>query len=199
MHKVYLISLVLVFFSHTISGQDTVQSAEEFQKELDRDYKDPKKSPLKQGAMDFKGHDFFAIDSTYRVTANFVRTLNALPFKMQTTTSRTPTYEKYGEANFEIHGEVLTLHIYQSHNLRDTAAYENYLFLPFNDATNGEETYTGGRFLDLEIPDGDTILIDFNKAYNPYCAYAKGYSCPIPPKENTLPVKILAGVKKPKK
>ncbi|WP_430966107.1 DUF1684 domain-containing protein [Spongiimicrobium sp. 2-473A-2-J] len=199
MYNVYPILLAVIFFNLSLSGQDTIQSAEEFQKELEEDYRNPEKSPLKQRAKDFKGHAFFAIDSTYRVRANFVRTLNALPFQMQTTTSRTPTYEKYGEATFEIHGEVMVLNIYQSHNLRETAEYKDYLFLPFNDATNGEETYAGGRFLDLEIPEGDTILIDFNKAYNPYCAYAKEYSCPIPPKENTLAVKILAGVKKPKK
>ena len=61
--------------------------------------------------------------------------------------------------------------------------------------TNGEKTYQGGRFIDIRIPDGDSVFIDFNKAYNPYCAYNTDYSCPIPPKENDLNVRIMAGVK----
>jgi len=75
--------------------------------------------------------------------------------------------------------------------------YEALLFLPFNDTTNGADSYGGGRYIDLKIPseESKTIRIDFNKSYNPYCAYNAKYSCPIPPKENDLPIAILAGVK----
>jgi uncharacterized protein (DUF1684 family) len=74
--------------------------------------------------------------------------------------------------------------------------YAKYLFLPFGDQTNAISTYGSGRFLDLTIPDGDTLIIDFNKAYNPLCAYGNPkYSCPIPPKENQIPIKIPAGMK----
>jgi uncharacterized protein (DUF1684 family) len=75
--------------------------------------------------------------------------------------------------------------------------YKNYLFVPFKDMTNGKETYGGGRYLDLETTDiqNDSVILDFNKAYNPYCAYSNGYSCPIPPKENHLAVSIEAGEK----
>ncbi len=76
-----------------------------------------------------------------------------------------------------------------------TTDFENYLFLPFTDLTNGNGTYGGGRYIDLEIPKGDTMVIDFNKSYNPYCAYNGKYSCPIPPKENDLNIAIKAGVK----
>ena len=69
------------------------------------------------------------------------------------------------------------------------------MFLPFTDLTNGEETYEGGRYIELEIPDKNYIVIDFNKAYNPYCAYNYIYSCPIPPEENDLKIEIKAGVK----
>ena len=73
--------------------------------------------------------------------------------------------------------------------------YENYLFIPFRDITSGDETYGGGRYLDFRIPETDSVTIDFNLSYNPYCAYNHKYSCPIPPAENSLPVKILAGEK----
>ena len=115
---------------------------------------------------------------------------------MKTTTNRLPKYEVYGIASFELNGNGYQLNIYQSHRLRETDEYKNYLFLPFNDLTNGDETYGGGRFIDLEIPDNDSIIIDFNKAYNPYCAYNPKYSCPIPPEENDLDVHISAGIKK---
>ena len=71
----------------------------------------------------------------------------------------------------------------------------DHLFLPFTDNTNGVETYGGGRYIDLKIPAGNTINIDFNKAYNPYCAYSDKYSCPIPPPENHLDIEIKAGIK----
>lgn len=83
--------------------------------------------------------------------------------------------------------------------MRGKENYKNHLFLPFTDATGGAETYKGGRYIDLEISEESIIVIDLNKAYNPYCAYADGYSCPVPPQENNLRVKILEGIKKPRK
>ena len=70
------------------------------------------------------------------------------------------------------------------------------MFLPFSDETNGIESYGGGRYIDLRIPEGNTLIIDFNSAYNPYCAYNDKYSCPIVPRENYLRTRIEAGVKK---
>ena len=74
-------------------------------------------------------------------------------------------------------------------------AYEDYLFLPYTDLTSGDGSYGGGKYLDLKTPEGNTIIIDFNKAYNPYCAYSHRYSCPVPPEENDLLVRIEAGVR----
>jgi hypothetical protein len=87
------------------------------------------------------------------------------------------------------------LEIYQDPSLFAEEKFKNHLFLPFTDLTNGIQSYTGGRYIDLKIPEGDSILVDFNKAYNPYCAYNKKYSCPIVPEVNRLEVAILAGVK----
>jgi len=198
MIKTFFIFLMALGVCSTTSAQKE-QTAIEFQQELTAQYKNPEESPLKEKAKYFEGHDFFPIDSTFRVKAKFVRSLNAIPFQMKTTTSRLPIYEKFGEAHFTIHGKKLVLSIFQSHKLRETEEYKNHLLLPFTDSSNGEESYTGGRFIDLEIPNTDVIVIDFNKAYNPYCAYVTGYSCAIPPAENDLDIKILAGVMKPKK
>ena len=178
------------------TGQTHQDSIIEFQNELNDFYSDKEKSPLtKKDLEKFRGHNFFAIDKNFKVEAKFERVVDAVPFLMKTSTDRLPTYEVYGVATFQIDGQTLQLNIYQNHRLRETEEYKNYLFLPFTDLTNGNETYSGGRFIDMEIPEGDIIVIDFNKAYNPYCAYNKKYSCPIPPKENDLPVHIYAGIK----
>lgn len=198
MRKTFLI-FILGFNLCTITNAQEEQTAVEFQQELNLQYASPEESPLKKKAKYFKGHDFFPIDSMFCVKAKFVRSLNAIPFQMKTTGDRLPIYEKYGEAHFTIQGKDLILSIFQSHKLRETEEFKNHLFLPFTDLSNGEESYTGGRFIDLEIPYDESIIIDFNKAYNPYCAYTEGYSCTIPPEENDLDVEILAGVKKPKK
>ena len=188
--------IVFLFGLLTVAAQTHKEEITKYQEELNKEYKDPLKSPLtKKDFKKFKGHDFFPINEALKVTAHFQRTENAIPFLMKTTTDRLPTYEVYGIATFEIEGVEYRLNIYQSHSLRTTPLYKNYLFLPFTDLTNGEDSYAGGRFIGLEIPEGDSILIDFNKAYNPYCAYNPKYSCPIPPEENHLEMRIEAGVK----
>ncbi len=143
----------------------------------------------------FEGLAFYPIDLKYRVVATFVRTPNEKPFLMPTTTERLPEYVKYGEAHFEIDNKELKLMLYKStDSWGDPEKYGNQLFLPFTDLTSGDGSYGGGRFIDLIIPKGETIIIDFNRAYNPYCAYNSKYSCPIPPRENDLQVRIEAGV-----
>lgn len=196
-----LLLIILVLNSIWSFGQsDTVyiEEIEDYQRELNRSFANPEESPLEQ--EDFKkftGLPFFPINRDFRIEAKFVRTPNQLPFRMPTTTSRLPVYEKYGEAHFELEGKNVVLDVYQSHELRETNEYEDYLFLPFSDLTNGKETYGGGRYLGLSIPEGDSIVIDFNKAYNPYCAYNAGYSCPKVPEQNFIDAEIKAGVRAP--
>jgi uncharacterized protein (DUF1684 family) len=143
----------------------------------------------------FKALEFYPIDLKYRVVAKFVRTPNEKPFLMPTTTERLPEYVKYGEAHFMIEDKNLKLELYQSTEHDKEEGYEDYLFLPFTDLTSGDGSYGGGRFLDARIPKGNQMILDFNKAYNPYCAYNSKYSCPIPPRVNDLLVRIEAGVK----
>jgi uncharacterized protein (DUF1684 family) len=169
-----------------------------FQYELNTQYSDIEESPLtEEDLKTFKALDFFPIDKNYKVEAEFELTPDTPIFEMPTTTERLPLYRKYGIAKFTLNGKRLELSLYQSQNLMTSLEFENYLFLPFNDTSNGKTTYGGGRFIDLEIPEkgSKTIIIDFNKAYNPYCAYNHKYSCPIPPAENNLPIEILVGVK----
>ena len=171
-----------------------------FQKSLNAEYKDATTSPLtEEDLKDFQGLDFFDVDSTFVVTAKFIRTPDEKPFKMKTTTDRLPVYTKYGELIFNLKGQKDTLSVYQNQELMTEENYKDYLFLPFLDETNGLESYGGGRYIDLRIPNGDSLVIDFNTAYNPYCAYNHKYSCPIVPRENYLKTRIEAGVKDFKK
>ena len=167
-----------------------------FQETMNESFADPDNSPLPDRyRIHFNGLDFFPPDTTYQVWARLIRTPEALPFSMPTTTDRLALERKYGTLVFELQGHALELEVYQSPDLILEEAYVDYLFLPFSDATNGNETYSGGRYIDLRIPTSDSVLIDFNKAYNPYCAYNPKYSCPIVPKQNRLPIPVRAGVK----
>jgi hypothetical protein len=104
---------------------------------------------------------------------------------------------RVGTLTFTIHDTTLHLTVYKSLLLSSNSAYANYLFIPFTDITTGDETYGSGRYLDIELSDikNNFVELDFNKAYNPYCAYSTNYNCPIPPKENNLSIAIKAGEK----
>ncbi len=167
-----------------------------FQKELNAEFRDPNTSPLPDRyRKDFEGLDFFEPDTTYQVWARLARTPEALPFDMPTTTDRLSRERRYGTLYFELSGQLMALEVYQNLELMLQDGMENYLFLPFTDGTNGTETYSGGRYIDLRVPQGDSILLDFNKAYNPYCAYNAKYSCPIVPAVNHIDQEIRVGVK----
>ena len=166
--------------------------------EQNKKFKDPERSPLnEEDRKHFSKLPFFEINKDYRIEAEFTRTPGEQPFEMPTTTDRLPVYMKYGVANFELEGNSIELEIYQNVELRNHPQYGNQLFLPFTDLTNGKESYAGGRYIDLEIPESDEIIIDFNKSYNPYCAYNSKYSCPIPPEANRIDISIFAGIKAP--
>ena len=208
--KYYFLSLSLVIFAcgqekkyhdsqekaTPITTSDKLASILQFQEELNEEFKDPEVSPLPDRyRKDFEGLDFFKPDTNYIIAAKFTRTPDAIPFLMPTTTERESEEVVYGIVNFKLNGKEFALEVYQNSELTLKEGYVDYLFLPFTDNTNGTETYGGGRYLDLKIPDGDVIILDFNKAYNPYCAYNKKYSCPLVPSINKIDTKVMAGVR----
>ena len=189
--------LIFLFCSVVAFAQKDLSASEKFQAELNQSFSDSLKSPLtKEDLQHFKELDFFPINEKYIVEAKFVRTKKEKAFAMKTTTSRTPLYVKYGELHFTIDEKEFKLNVYQNIDLSKKPGYADYLFLPFSDLTCGKESYIGGRYVDMRMQKGKTWTIDFNKAYNPYCAYNYKYSCPIVPLENDLDIEILAGVKK---
>jgi len=171
-----------------------------------RSYKDSIQNYLKNYVDSHevvKGEDrkhlhFFDVDPKYRVVAKFEKVETAQWFEMPTSGKIKKVFRQYGVLSFTINDTLVKMNLYQSQGLMGSDQYKNYLFLPFTDATSGLETYESGRYIDLlttDIKNGE-VVVDFNKAYNPYCAYVSGvYNCPVPPKENHLKVAIRAGEK----
>lgn len=199
MKKLFAAAALLII-SFGYSQECSEAASKETQKKLNEEYSDAKTSPLtKDDLATFKSLDFYPVDTKYCVTAKFTRTPKEVPFNMATTTGRAAKYVKYGELTFTLNGKQHKLNIYQSPDVIKMEGYHDHLFLPFTDNTNGEGSYAGGRYIDMKLPKGDTMQIDFNAAYNPYCCYNHNYSCPIPPSQNYLDTDVKAGVKAYKK
>lgn len=193
--------LMLCYAGTQLGAQDKdyrtiVESNRAYRAKLNREYADTATSPLPPAkAARFDSLPFYPVDTTYYLKAHLERVDSARPFAMKTTTGRKARYRVFGYATFRLNGKMHRLAVYQNLRLLRMKKYKDYLFLPFTDRTNGESTYAGGRYIELSIPENDTLIIDFNKAYNPYCAYNARYSCPIPPRENHLKTAVKAGVR----
>jgi len=147
---------------------------------------------------DKKSLQFYPINESFRFNCRFERIENSPWFMMETSGLVKKSHRIYGKVHFTLNDTAVTLCVYQSQDLMKVNQLKDYLFIPFMDATTGEETYESGRYFDFSIKEikGNTLTVDFNKAYNPYCAYITGYNCPVPPAENRISVAILAGEKK---
>ena len=167
-----------------------------YQNELNQKYRNPSTSPLKpEDLVKFEGHDFFPLDSQFVVEAAFTKSETLSHIELETSLNQKIKFQEYGVASFTIQGQELELTVYLPSVLARRYEGREYLFIPFYDLTNGDQTYGGGRYVECDIPEGKILNIDFNHAYNPYCAYNDKYSCPIPPKSNMLNVNVTAGVK----
>lgn len=195
MNRAILSVIFLFLISFGAAAQSYKRSIKKFQKELDQSYADPSSSPLPPEKINgFEGLPYFPIDESYQVVAKFQKLPASTLYTFKTSDNQLRDYERYALAVFSLDGREYQLTLYKSTAKKITPGYENSLFLPFTDHTTGKETYGGGRYMDVKIPEGDEIVLDFNRAYNPYCAYSDRYSCPLPPKENDLSAAIQAGV-----
>lgn len=190
------------FHRSTLQRSQPLNPTEEifaFRHELNEQYAADTGSPLNEALrarfMEIGPHPFYPIDLAYRIEADLEVYKEPELIQFKTSTSRMAEYMIYGKATFELNGQATELFIYQPKQRSPDPRYKDHLFLPFRDLTSGETTYGGGRYVDLQIPEDPTkIVIDFNKAYHPYCAYTTGYSCPIPPAENFIDQEVKAGI-----
>ena len=189
--------LVLLLSLALLPGKD------EYIKQLEKHRKAEQKkwagndSPIKNSKerKRFPGLQFYPIDPAWKIEATFTKYDADDRVIMPTSAHKEKEYAKYGILNFKIKGMDYDLIVYQNVKHRETEEYKNALFVPFTDQTNGNQTYGGGRYMDLTAPLGEKVILDFNYCYNPYCAYSDGYNCTIPPPENFLAARITAGIK----
>ena len=196
--RTFLAFLFLVVFNFGF-GQEKFDFAavEKFQNGLNSVCLNPEISPLsKKQRTTFKTLDFFPINEKFFVIAKFVRTDAGKPIRIDDNVFIKPKFIKYGEATFSIDGKTFKLDVYCQLGDLKSIEYKDKLFLPFTDFTTGRESYIGGRFVDLIMPTGDTIIIDFNRSYNPCSAFRNIYPKSKVPLENDLKIEIEAGVKK---
>ena len=164
-----------------------------FRSEKNRSFRQAEESPLSTTQKaDFDSLKYYPGEPTLIPHADISRNATPDTTLLQMSDNKSEKYLNWGQVKFTINNAPQQLRIYLKANGTDST-----LFIPFTDLTNGRETYGGGRYLDAPIPklNEPEITLDFNRAYNPYCAYNNEYSCPVPPAENRLQVAIAAGEK----
>ncbi len=193
--KLLFLLFSLFLFALQTRAQQFGEEIAAFREQYKSQFLKDSQSPLKKEDIAFL--TFYEPDESFRVKCQFKPLRKSEPFELPTSSGKTKTYVVFGQLKFRLNGQRLRLNVYRSPDLMRNPLYEDYLFIPFKDLTNGKDTYGGGRYLDLRMREieGDRIWLDFNKAYNPYCAFSEGYSCPIPPKENHLKTRVEAGEK----
>lgn len=194
MKRIFIL-LSIIIVTNTLYGQSSIETTETWRNNYIADHLKETRSPIKYQQV--KDLDFYAPNENYQVEATVELIYEYDGFTMLTHAGKEKTYYRYAKCTFEINNEKQILYLYQSKSLIQKKEYRDHLFLPFYDTTNYVSTFGGGRYMDFKLDDikENKITIDFNKAYNPYCAYAGGFNCPIPPKENRLNIAIEAGEK----
>jgi len=197
MKKIWFLSIVVILFVGCTALQDDyILAIEQERQAKDSLFLIEAESPLsKDQILEFAGLKYFPINTKYKIEAR-LQVLDSLSIvQLKTSTDRLPDYRIYGYVYFDLEGKSHKLTAFKSIALQNDTLYNDLLFLPFTDNNSSNITYGGGRYIDFKIPVGDTFILDFNKAYNPYCAYNHKWSCVIPPRENSLQIAINAGEK----
>ena len=202
----FLSTIVYYSLSNNDSPEDYVTLILREREEKDEFMKSGSESPFRsvstltdekkssQINIDIKKLNYFVPDLKFKVNANLVPIENKKVIVLPTSDGKEKQYLEYAFAEFKLEGKENKLLILE---IMNTGPYKGTLFLAFADETSAHETYGAGRYIDLKkIPGATSIVLDFNKAYNPYCAYSNNFSCPFPPKENVLTVAVKVGEKK---
>lgn len=194
MKKIFLYFLL---FPLCCQAQDYYKEIEKFRNKYIAEHLLEERSPIKYKQV--HQLQFFEIDKAYQLHCKVELINDSKGFEILTYSGKKRIYYKYAKVHFEWAEKKHVLFIYQSKDLIQKKEYRTHLFLPFKDVSNSLSSFGGGRYIDLELDDikNGEMILDFNKCYNPYCAYASGFNCPIPPDENNLKIEILAGEKTP--
>ncbi len=170
-------------------AKEWTRRVQDFRKSKDEFFTTSHESPLAHSkGGSFKGLRYFSSDRKYEFHAKLQKYDNPEKVTLTTSNGTSQLFYRVGYFELEIDGKIASIHAYKS-----AARESNDLFIPFRDGTSGRESYGAARYLDIEESSDQNYVIDFNYAYNPYCAYSSDYICPLPPRENWLEVRILAG------
>ena len=188
-----VIATVLFYTLKNDTPAGYIEQIEKDRKEKNHFMNNNDASPFSDSSAAFTSLRFFPIDGKYRINANLSPVENKKIVVLPTSDGKEQQYSEYAYAAFSLDGVDCKLLILE---VIEMGPNRGMLFLAFGDETSAVETYGAGRYLDVKkVPGSSAITLDFNLAYNPYCAYNDTYSCPLPPKQNLLPVAIRAGEK----
>ena len=191
---ILLTAIIIVILFYSFSGgesrEEYIARIATIRAEKDVFFKYNSESPFANDSENFKGLNYYQPDPDYKVNARLSLSDKKEIITLSTNDSLTKAYKTFGIAEFELGGKTNHLLILEMYEPLD-----GKLFLAFADQTSAEDTYGAGRYLDVEYSGDNFLTLDFNLAYNPYCAYAEGYSCPFPPPDNLLETPIKAGEK----
>ncbi|GAB4244061.1 MAG: DUF1684 domain-containing protein [Ekhidna sp.] len=184
------IAVVIFYFTNIgVSDEDYITEIEKYWEDKHDFFRTSKASPFVEKGVSYKKVETFPVNPDFRVNARLERFTSRETVTIGNSDGTQTNYLKFAKAHFKIKG------VEQSLLVLKALGFGNQYLMAFGDETSGETTYGGGRYLDLAIGKSDQVVIDFNKAYNPYCAYFADYTCPLPPRENLLTVAIEAGEK----
>jgi len=189
----FVVLAITIFYSFHGSQDDAAyrNEIEKERAEKDRFMRSSPESPFAKNAGEYKGLKYYPPDIKYRVIANLKPVSKKKPVILATNDGKEQRYVEYAHAEFKLDGVSNRLLILE---IADMGPFRGKLFLAFGDETSARETYGAGRYLDVgKTPGSSTIKLDFNLAYNPYCAYDDSFTCPLPPRENILSIPIRAG------
>ncbi len=191
-YGIVLVTLAIITYSLVGNSQDDyIATVEKTRKEKDHFLRTSSDSPFKDDPSSFKGLTYFPVDPAMKVQARLIPIPKKNVVTLPTNDGLERKYIEYGHAEFALNHSTHRLLVLE---VIDMGPYRGTLFLAFGDATSAHETYGAGRYLDVKkVKGSSTLTLDFNEAYNPYCAYNENYSCPLPPRENLLPIPIKAG------
>ena len=189
------LSIILIFIYSFNSGSESELSypdeIQQYRMEKNEFMRNSNESPFKSDQKTrFSGLNYFPVNENLIIKADFEPERSFRTRILPMSTGEQEEYNVYGYANFAFNNQIHRLLIFKSADSKEEA-----LFLPFFDKTNEITTYGGGRYLEPELISDNKILLDFNYAYNPYCAYSPDYMCPLPPLENRLEIPVNAGEK----
>ena len=190
---VFVVVVVILFYSFNSTGgqEDYIQTIEQVREETDEFMRTSDASPFATMESRYQGLKYFDPNPEYKVTADFIRLADSPIMQLVTSDGKDRSYRRIAFVDFRLRNRNHRLVVLESTEEETVSR-----FIPFADSSSGEDTYGGGRYLDVEqLPENNRIELDFNLAYNPYCAYSEAFSCPLPPADNFLAVPVLAGEK----